>query len=234
MDPIHQFEIIKYFPLFRIGSAEIHFTNSALFMFIAVGMTALLMLWATNGRQLIPDRLQSTAEICYEFVATTLRNSAGEEGMKFFPFVFSLFTFVLFANVLGLIPFAFAVTSHIIITAALALMVFATVLIYGIWRNGVHFLRLFVPSGIPIQRSSAQPIRAPTATAATNSLERRSPRANPEPSAIGEAPEEVSDGWLARSRSSRSPRRRSLAVRAAFADDWSPGPPALPASSAMP
>jgi F-type H+-transporting ATPase subunit a len=150
MDPIHQFEIIKYFPLFHIGSVEIHFTNSALFMFIAVGLTALLMLWATRGRQLVPDRLQSTAEVCYEFVENTLRSSAGEEGMKFFPFVFSIFIFVLLANVLGLFPFAFAVTSHIIITAALAIMVFVAVLVYGFWRNGLHFLKLFVPSGIPI------------------------------------------------------------------------------------
>jgi F-type H+-transporting ATPase subunit a len=150
MDPIHQFEIIKLYPLFKIGSMEIHFTNSAEFMFLAVLLTALLMLGATARRQLIPGRLQSMAEVSYEFVQNTLRNAAGEEGLKFFPFVFSLFTFVLFANVLGLIPYAFAVTSHLIITAALAIMVFVTVLVYGFWRNGLHFLKLFVPSGIPI------------------------------------------------------------------------------------
>jgi len=150
MDPISQFEIIKLYPIFKIGSVEVHFTNSAEFMLIAVLLTTLLMLGATAGRQLIPGRLQSVAEVSYEFVANTIRSTAGEEGMKFFPFVFSLFMFVLFANVLGLIPYAFAVTAHLIITAALAIMVFVTVLIYGFWKNGLRFFKLFVPSGIPI------------------------------------------------------------------------------------
>jgi F-type H+-transporting ATPase subunit a len=150
MDPIHQFEISKYYPLFKIGSAEFHFTNSAAFMLLAVVLTMLLMLGATARRQLVPGRLQSIAEVSYEFVANTIRSTAGEEGMKFFPFVFSLFMFVLFANVLGLVPYAFAVTSHLIITAALALMVFVTVLVYGFWKNGLRFFKLFVPSGIPI------------------------------------------------------------------------------------
>jgi F-type H+-transporting ATPase subunit a len=83
-------------------------------------------------------------------MADTVRSTIGEEGMKFFPFVFSLFMFVLFANVLGLLPYSFTVTSHIIVTAALALLVFLTVLIYGFWHNGLRFLRIFVPSGIPI------------------------------------------------------------------------------------
>ena len=150
MDPIHQFEISKYYPLFKIGSAEFHFTNSAAFMLLAVVLTMLLMLGATARRQLVPGRLQSIAEVSYEFVANTIRSTAGEEGMKFFPFVFSLFMFVLFANLLGLVPYAFAVTSHLIITAALALMVFVTVLVYGFWKNGLRFFKLFVPSGIPI------------------------------------------------------------------------------------
>src|SRR5215813_2150444 len=150
MDPIEQFEIKKLLPLFKIGATEFHFTNSAAFMILAVGLTMLLMLGATAKRELVPGRLQAIAEICYEFVANTIRSTAGEEGMKFFPFVFSLFTFVLFANMLGLIPFAFAVTSHLIITAALAIMVFVTVLAYGFWKNGLRFFKLFVPSGVPI------------------------------------------------------------------------------------
>jgi F-type H+-transporting ATPase subunit a len=150
MDPIRQFEITKIFPLFKIGAAEFHFTNSAAFMILAVGLTMLLMLGATAGRHLVPTRLQSVAEICYEFVENTIRSTAGEEGMKFFPFVFTIFMFVMFANILGLLPYAFAVTSHIIITASLAVIVFLTVIIYGLWRNGLHFFKLFVPSGIPI------------------------------------------------------------------------------------
>ena len=98
----------------------------------------------------MPGRLQSVAEMSYEFVANTVRSTAGNEGMKFFPFVFSLFMFVLVANMIGLIPYTFTVTSQIIITATLALLVFFIVVIYGFWRNGLQFLKLFVPSGVPI------------------------------------------------------------------------------------
>jgi F-type H+-transporting ATPase subunit a len=150
MDPIHQFEIKKLFPIAHIGGMEIAFTNSALFMLIGLLLILLLMLGATSSRALIPGRLQSVAEISYEFVANTLRSTAGTEGMKFFPLVFSLFMFILVLNVMGIIPYTFTVTSHIIITVALALLVFFTVIIYGFWRNGLRFFKLFVPSGIPI------------------------------------------------------------------------------------
>ena len=98
----------------------------------------------------MPSRLQSAAELSYEFVANTVRSTAGSEGMRFFPFVFTLFMFILTVNMIGLIPYAFTVTSHIIVTAALAITVFLTVLGYGLWRHGLHFFKLFVPSGIPI------------------------------------------------------------------------------------
>ena len=150
MDPIHQFEIKNLFPLAQFGGIEIAFTNSALFMLIGLALILLLMLGATSSRALVPGRLQSVAEMSYEFIATTLRNSAGTEGMKFFPLVFSLFMFILVLNVIGIIPYTFTVTSHIIITVLLALIVFLTVLIYGFWKNGLRFFRLFVPSGIPI------------------------------------------------------------------------------------
>jgi F-type H+-transporting ATPase subunit a len=149
-DPIHQFEIVNLVPLAKIGGTEFHFTNSALFMVVAVAITALLTVGATAGRQLVPGRLQAASEIVYDFVGNMIRSSAGEEGMRFFPLVFSLFCFVLIANVVGLIPFTFTVTSHIIVTASLALIVFFTVLIYGFYRHGFGFLRLFVPHGIPI------------------------------------------------------------------------------------
>ena len=149
-DPIHQFEIHNLVSLLTIGGTEIHLTNSALFMFVAVGLTALLLLGATAGRRLVPTRMQSMAELSYELVADTIRSTAGEEGMRFFPFVFSLFMFILFSNVIGIVPYTFTVTSHIIITAALALLVFFTVIIYGIWHNGLQFFKVFVPSGIPI------------------------------------------------------------------------------------
>ncbi|MPZ56085.1 MAG: F0F1 ATP synthase subunit A [Rhizobiales bacterium] len=149
-DPIHQFEIKKFFTLGHLGPYEIAFTNSALFMLIAFAIVALLMLVPTRQRALVPGRLQSIAELSYEFIASTIRSSAGNEGMRFFPLVFSLFMFILVVNLLGLLPYAFTVTSHIIVTVALALLVFFTVVIYGFYKHGLRFLRLFVPSGIPI------------------------------------------------------------------------------------
>ncbi len=148
-DPIHQFEIHSLLPLLKVGATEVHFTNSAAFMLVAVALTALLLIGATARRRLVPTRLQSVAELSYELMADTLRNTAGEEGMKFFPLVLSLFMFIMMSNVVGIIPYTFTVTSHIVITAALALTVFFTVIIYGIRKHGLHWFNLFLPSGIP-------------------------------------------------------------------------------------
>src|SRR6266513_1427707 len=149
-DPIHQFQITKLFSIGHIGGQEIAFTNSSAYMFLSVAVVSLLMIGGSAGRQLVPGRIQSMAELSYEFVANTIRSTAGSEGMKFFPLVFSLFMFILVANIVGLIPYTFTITSHIIITVSLALLVFLTVVIYGFWKNGLHFFKLFVPSGIPI------------------------------------------------------------------------------------
>jgi F-type H+-transporting ATPase subunit a len=150
MDPIHQFQIQNLFTFGHIGGHEIAFTNSALFMLIALAVIAALTIGATASRALVPGRMQSVAEMSYEFVADTLRSSAGSEGMKFFPLVFSLFMFIVTVNVIGIIPYTFTVTSHIIITVSLALVVFLTVVVYGLYKHGLHFLNLFVPSGIPV------------------------------------------------------------------------------------
>src|SRR6187401_2558760 len=149
-DPIHLFEIHNLVPLGKIGGYDIAFTNSALYMAITVAGIAALLVGASSSRALVPGRMQSIAELSYEFVADTINSTAGKEGMRFFPLVFTLFMFVLVANVIGLIPYTFTVTSHIIITAALALMVFFTVIIYGFYKNGLKFFGLFVPHGIPI------------------------------------------------------------------------------------
>lgn len=149
-DPIHQFQIVDLFPVVKIGATQISFTNSAAYMVAAVAVITLFLVGGTAKRALVPGRLQSAAELTYEFVATTLRSSAGAEGMKFFPFVFTLFTFILALNLIGLIPYTFTVTTHVIITATLSISVFLTVLVYGFWKNGLHFFNLFVPKGIPI------------------------------------------------------------------------------------
>jgi len=126
------------------------FTNASLFMLIAVALITIFLVFSMQGRSLIPTRWQSMAELSYEFIANMIRDNVGSEGKKYFPFIFSLFMFVLFCNLLGLIPYSFTVTSHIIVTFALAAVVFIGVTIIGFIRNGAGFLRLFVPSGVPI------------------------------------------------------------------------------------
>ena len=147
-DPIHQFQITKLFTIGHIGGQEIAFTNSSAYMFLSVAVISLLMIG--TGRQRVPGRLQSVAEISYEFVASTIRSTAGPEGMKFFPLVFSLFMFICVSNLIGIIPYQFTVSSHIIVTVALALLVFLIVLFYGLYKNGLKFFKLFVPSGVPV------------------------------------------------------------------------------------
>lgn len=148
--PIEQFQIKQLGPtLLEVGHSKLAFTNSALFMVITVALIVGFLVLATRGRSLVPSRWQSLAELSYEFVADTVRQSAGHEGMKFFPLVFSLFMFVLISNLLGMVPGSFTVMSHIIVTFALAMVVFLTLVIYGFARHGGHFLHLFVPSGVP-------------------------------------------------------------------------------------
>lgn len=148
-DPIHQFQIHKLIPL-EIGGYDVSFTNSSAFMLATVVLTSAFLYFSTAGRSLVPGRLQSISEMAYEFVAGTLRDAAGTAGMKFFPFVFSIFMFVLVANLFGMFPYFFTVTSHLIVTSSLALLIISIVVFYGFYKNGFGFLKLFVPSGIPV------------------------------------------------------------------------------------
>ncbi|MCA8898653.1 MAG: F0F1 ATP synthase subunit A [Brucellaceae bacterium] len=147
-DPIHQFQIAKWIPI-EIGGLDFSFTNSAAFMVASVVGAGAFLYLTTSSRGLVPGRLQSISEMAYEFVASMLRDAAGSHGMKFFPFVFSLFMFVLVGNLLGLFPYFFTTTSHIIVTFMLALLVIGTVIVYGFMKNGLGFLKLFVPDGVP-------------------------------------------------------------------------------------
>lgn len=149
IDPMHQFEIKRFIPM-EIFGVDVSFTNSALFMLIAVGLVSTFMIYAMRSYSLVPGRLQSMAELSYEFVANMVRENTGTEGMKYFPFIFTLFIFILSLNMLGMIPYSFTVTSHIVVTFALALLVFLFVLIIGFVKNGPGFLKLFVPSGVPV------------------------------------------------------------------------------------
>lgn len=146
--PLEQFKIEPLIPL-HIGGLDVSYTNSALFMTIAVVLITALLVLGTKRGALVPGRWQSVAEMSYEFVADMVETNAGHGSEPYFPFVFTLFMFVLFANFLGLIPYSFTVTSHIIVTFALAAAVFIGVTIIGFAKHGAHFLRLFVPEGVP-------------------------------------------------------------------------------------
>ena len=147
-DPMHQFEIKRLVP-FEIFGFDASFTNSALFMVIAALLITAFTLLAMRKGALVPGRLQSVAEMSYEFVANMVRDNVGTAGMKYFPFIFTLFMFVLVLNMLGMIPYTFTVTSHIIVTFALAAFIFIGVTFIGFWKHGIGFLKFFVPSGVP-------------------------------------------------------------------------------------
>jgi F-type H+-transporting ATPase subunit a len=147
-DPIHQFQISKWVPV-DLGGLDLSFTNSSAFMVATVVTAGAFLFLSTSTRGLIPSRAQSVSEMAYEFVAAMLRDAAGNQGMKFFPFVFSLFMFILVANLFGMFPYFFTVNSHLVVTFALAMLVILTVIGYGFYKNGLGFLNLFVPHGVP-------------------------------------------------------------------------------------
>lgn len=147
--PLAQFTITPLVPI-HIGGTDLSFNNSALMMVLATGLVTLLMVTAVRGQSLIPGRLQSAAEMLHDFVIGVVRENAGHDALKYFPFVFSLFTFILFGNLLGMIPLSFTFTSHIIVTFALAITVFILVTVIGLIRHGLHFFSLFFPAGAPV------------------------------------------------------------------------------------
>ncbi|HWZ66319.1 MAG TPA: F0F1 ATP synthase subunit A [Stellaceae bacterium] len=148
MHPLEQFQIERIIPI-HIGRLDVSYTNSALLMTIVVVLVTALLVLGTRKRALVPGRWQSLAEMSYEFVADMIDTNVGQGGREFLPFVFTLFMFILFANFLGMIPYSYTVTSQIVVTFALAAVVFIGVTIIGIVRHGFHFLRLFVPQGVP-------------------------------------------------------------------------------------
>lgn len=156
--PMEQFEILPIVPI-TLGDIDISFTNSSLWMLIGASVITLFLIVATRGRALVPGRIQSMAEVLHEFVSDLVRDTIGPEGRQFFPYVFTLFIFILVANLFGLIPslpglpqelHTFTPTSHIIVTFALAMLTITIVIVYGFWKNGWKFFKLFAPSGLPL------------------------------------------------------------------------------------
>lgn len=150
IDPIKQFEVKKIFSIENVFGYDLSFTNSSFYMVLGVLLVIALFGYAASRTSLVPSRIQSIGEIGYEFVANMVRSITGEEGLKFFPFVFTLFTFIFVANLIGMIPYAFTTTSHLVVTGAMALLVISMVIIFGFLKNGLGFFRLFLPSGVPI------------------------------------------------------------------------------------
>ena len=148
-NPVEQFQIHPWVPL-EVGGTNLSFTQSAACMVCAVLAATAFLTLSVRGRALVPGRWQSLAEILYEFVANMIRDNVGTEGRKYFPFIFSLFMFVLVGNLLGMIPYIFTYTSHIIVTFGLAVVVFIGVTIIGFARHGTHYLRMFFPHGAPL------------------------------------------------------------------------------------
>jgi F-type H+-transporting ATPase subunit a len=149
-DPIHQFRINPISPPLHIGGWDATFTNASLFMVAGAALGAGYLAWAMRPAALVPGRTQSVAELGYNFIHGMVKDTAGDEGVRrFFPFVMTLFLFIFMANMIGMFPYWFAPTGQLIVTASMAILVFATVLIAGFAKNGAKFLKLFVPSGVP-------------------------------------------------------------------------------------
>ena len=148
-DPLHQFEIAPIVPI-TVGGLDVSFTNSSLWMAIAVAAAYGLMMLGTRHHALVPGRLQSVVELVYEFIAKMIQDNVGKEGRRYFPFIFTLFVFILFGNMLGMIPGSFTFTSHIAVTFSMALVVFVGVTVIGLARHGLHFFSYFAPPGAPI------------------------------------------------------------------------------------
>ncbi len=148
-DPIHQFKIFSLLD-WNVAGYNLSFTNSSFWMLVSTGLILGILGLAASRGSLIPNRIQSLGELSYGFIADMVRSTAGEEGLKFFPFVFTLFFFILGANIVGMFPYAFTTTSHIAVTGALAVVVILIVVIYGIYKNGLGFFGLFAPHGVPL------------------------------------------------------------------------------------
>ena len=148
-DPIHQFEIKKILPL-ELNNIDISFTNSSMFMILAVLVVSIFLILSIKNKKVIPNRFQIISELLYEFIANMINDNIGHKGKKFFPFIFTLFTFILFGNLLGMLPYSFTFTSHIIVTFVLAMFIFLFITLIGIFMHGFKFFGLFVPKGVPM------------------------------------------------------------------------------------
>ena len=149
-NPMHQFEVYRIGPEIKLGSIDISFTNASLFMVISSFAILLIFNLGSKKKSIIPGKIQLLAELSYTFVAKMISDTAGSKAKPYFAFIFSIFMFVLFCNMFGMIPYTFTVTSHIIVTFMLAVFIFVGVTVIGFIKHGLKYLKLFVPSGVPV------------------------------------------------------------------------------------
>ena len=149
-NPMAQFEVYRIGPEIKIGAFDISFTNASLFMVASAISILIIFNLGSKKKNLLPNKLQLLAELSYSFVSKMIGDTAGSKAKPYFSFIFSLFMFVLFCNMFGMIPYTFTVTSHIIVTFVLAAFIFIGVTIIGFMKHGIGYLKLFVPSGVPV------------------------------------------------------------------------------------
>ena len=149
-NPMQQFEVYRIGPEIKIEGLDLSFTNASLFMLLSALAICGVIFLGTRERKLVPDKLQLISEIIYNFIAKMISDTAGTKAKPYFPFIFSLFMFVLFCNMLGMLPYSFTVTSHIIITLIMAIFIFIAITIIGFLKHGFGYLKLFVPNGVPM------------------------------------------------------------------------------------
>ena len=149
-NPMHQFNVYRIGPEISLGNVDISFTNASLFMIISALAIISVFFAGTRRKAIVPTKIQLLTELSYTLVSKMISDTAGSKAKPYFPFIFSLFMFVLFCNMLGMLPYSFTVTSHIIVTFALAAIIFVGVTIIGFVNHGVGYLKLFIPSGVPV------------------------------------------------------------------------------------
>jgi len=149
-NPMHQFQVHRMGPEIKIVGIDLSFTNASLFMLLSAISICVLLFFGTKEKRIIPHKFQLISELFYNFIAKMISDTAGSKAKPYFPFIFSLFMFVLFCNMLGMLPYSFTVTSHIIVTLIMAIFIFIAVTVIGFLKHGLGYLKLFVPSGVPI------------------------------------------------------------------------------------
>ena len=149
-NPMHQFQVYRIGPEINVAGVDLSFTNASLFMLISAILITILLLFSTREKKLIPSKIQLISEMLYNFIAKMISDTAGKKAKPYFPFIFSLFIFILFCNMVGMLPYSFTVTSHIIVTLTFAIFIFIGVNILGFVIHGFKYLKIFVPSGVPV------------------------------------------------------------------------------------